>query len=52
MYSYWSVFLGGIQLGINAKGERLRHWYDALKQPDQTHERWHSLSAEHMPDVD
>ena len=50
----WSLGFraGGIQLGISAKGERLKHWYDALKHPDQTHECWHALSAEDMPDVE
>lgn len=42
---------GGVQLGINSKGERLKHWFDALKYPDQKYERWHKLSAELIPEV-
>jgi len=37
---------GGIQLGINAKGECLRHWFETLKEVNQVHERWHVLSHE------
>ncbi|KAL4223051.1 Double C2-like domain-containing protein beta [Mactra antiquata] len=44
-------FIGGVQLGINSKGERLKHWFDALKYPDQKYERWHILSAELIPEV-
>ena len=42
---------GGVQLGINSKGERLKHWFETLKQPDQKHEYWHVLSAELIPEV-
>ena len=44
-------FIGGVQLGINAKGERLKHWFDTLKSTDQKYERWHILSAELIPEV-
>lgn len=44
-------FIGGVQLGINSKGERLKHWFDTLKYPDQKYERWHVLSAELVPEV-
>lgn len=37
---------GGVQLGINAKGERLRHWFETLKNIDKRFERWHTLSEE------
>ncbi|KAL3856404.1 hypothetical protein ACJMK2_011169, partial [Sinanodonta woodiana] len=43
-------FIGGVQLSINSKGERLKHWYDALKNPNQRIERWHTLSAEMIPE--
>ncbi|XP_022085712.1 double C2-like domain-containing protein beta isoform X2 [Acanthaster planci] len=39
-------YIGGIQLGINAKGERLRHWFETLKHTDRRFERWHTLSDE------
>ncbi|XP_071181463.1 rabphilin-3A-like isoform X2 [Mytilus galloprovincialis] len=44
-------FVGGVQLGINSKGERLKHWFDTLKTTDQKYERWHTLSAELIPEV-
>ncbi|KAK3086805.1 hypothetical protein FSP39_023732 [Pinctada imbricata] len=44
-------FVGGVQLGINAKGERLKHWFDTLKNPDHKFERWHILAAELIPEV-
>ncbi|KAL5017555.1 hypothetical protein ScPMuIL_007144 [Solemya velum] len=44
-------FIGGVQLGINSKGERLKHWFDTLKNPDQSFEHWHTLSAELIPEV-
>ncbi|XP_070203973.1 rabphilin-3A-like [Littorina saxatilis] len=45
-------FIGGVQLGINAKGERLKHWFDTLKNPDREFRRWHVLSAELTPEPD
>ncbi|KAJ8312998.1 hypothetical protein KUTeg_010371 [Tegillarca granosa] len=44
-------FIGGVQLGINSKGERLKHWFDTLKNPNQKFEHWHTLSAELVPEV-
>lgn len=44
-------FIGGVQLGINAKGERLKHWFETLKTPDREFRRWHILSAELTPEV-
>lgn len=35
--------LGGCQLGIQAKGECLKHWYECLKNKDKKIERWHVL---------
>lgn len=37
---------GGCQLGITAKGERLKHWYECLKNKDKKIERWHTLFNE------
>lgn len=37
---------GGVVLGINAKGERLKHWFDCLKNKDKRVERWHTLTNE------
>ncbi|XP_071502025.1 rabphilin-3A-like [Diadema antillarum] len=39
-------YIGGVQLGINSKGERLRHWFETLKGVDKKYERWHTLSDE------
>ncbi|CAO2644233.1 Double C2-like domain-containing protein beta [Lemmus lemmus] len=39
-------FIGGVVLGINAKGERLKHWFDCLKNKDKRIERWHTLTNE------
>ncbi|KFR15797.1 Rabphilin-3A, partial [Opisthocomus hoazin] len=40
-------YIGGCQLGITAKGERLKHWYECLKNKDKKIERWHTLQNEH-----
>ncbi|XP_047238442.1 rabphilin-3A-like isoform X3 [Girardinichthys multiradiatus] len=39
-------YIGGCQLGITAKGERLKHWYECLKNKDKKIERWHTLVNE------
>ncbi|XP_065117946.1 rabphilin-3A isoform X1 [Paramisgurnus dabryanus] len=39
-------YIGGCQLGITAKGERLKHWYECLKNKDKKIERWHALVNE------
>ncbi|XP_058512619.1 rabphilin-3A [Ochotona princeps] len=39
-------YIGGCQLGISAKGERLKHWYECLKNKDKRIERWHQLQNE------
>ncbi|CAB1419144.1 unnamed protein product [Pleuronectes platessa] len=36
-------FIGGCQLGIQAKGECLKHWYECLKNKDKKIECWHVL---------
>ncbi|KAA8578852.1 hypothetical protein FQN60_005320 [Etheostoma spectabile] len=42
-------YIGGCQLGITAKGERLKHWYECLKNKDKRIERWHTLySGNHV----
>lgn len=41
-----SLFSGGVSLGINANGERLKHWFDCLKNKDKKIERWHTLTNE------
>jgi hypothetical protein len=33
-------------LGITAKGEQLKHWYECLKNKDKKIERWHTLLNE------
>ena len=40
--------VGGIQLGINTKGDCLRHWFETLKDVNRVHERWHVLSSEQL----
>lgn len=45
-YSPLSSLTGGCQLGITAKGERLKHWYECLKNKDKKIERWHTLYNE------
>lgn len=40
------LFSGGVSLGINANGERLKHWFDCLKNKDKKIERWHTLTNE------
>ena len=39
------VFIGGIIVGISAKGARLQHWIDMIKHPGQTTTQTHFLSA-------
>nr|XP_020443793.1 rabphilin-3A-like isoform X2 [Monopterus albus] len=39
-------FIGGCQLGIQAKGECLKHWYECLKSKDKKTERWHVLLSD------
>uniref|UniRef100_A0A673J5E0 Double C2-like domains, beta n=1 Tax=Sinocyclocheilus rhinocerous TaxID=307959 RepID=A0A673J5E0_9TELE len=43
-------FIGGVSLGINANGERLKHWFDCLKNKDKKIERWHTLTNE-LPEI-
>ncbi|XP_044870464.1 double C2-like domain-containing protein alpha [Mauremys mutica] len=39
-------FIGGATLGLDSKGERLRHWLGCLQSPDQRWEQWHTLTNE------
>lgn len=41
--SHMCLPTGGCQLGIQAKGECLKHWYECLKNKDKKIERWHVL---------
>lgn len=43
-----SAPLGGIVLGMNAKGNRLQHWSDMIKSPGQAHAKIHYLSANYI----
>ncbi|KAM9858976.1 rabphilin-3A-like [Aulostomus maculatus] len=45
-------YIGGCQLGITAKGERLKHWYECLKNKDKKIERWHTLANENHTSSD
>ncbi|CAL7948960.1 unnamed protein product [Xylocopa violacea] len=42
-------YLGGLELGCNSKGARLRHWVDAIKFPDHRHRAWHNLIDTILP---
>ncbi|XP_046410620.1 rabphilin-3A isoform X3 [Neodiprion fabricii] len=42
-------YLGGLILSCSSKGERLRHWIDAIKFPDHRHQAWHSLQEDPIP---
>uniref|UniRef100_A0A672T9C2 Rabphilin-3A-like n=1 Tax=Sinocyclocheilus grahami TaxID=75366 RepID=A0A672T9C2_SINGR len=45
-------FIGGCQLGITAKGECLKHWYECLKNKDKKIERWHVLLNQNNTEAD
>ncbi|KAK7125296.1 hypothetical protein R3I93_020852 [Phoxinus phoxinus] len=45
-------FIGGCQLGITAKGECLKHWYECLKNKDKKIERWHVLLNQNNVEAD
>ncbi|XP_013782034.1 rabphilin-3A-like [Limulus polyphemus] len=38
-------YIGGLQLSIHSKGDRLQHWVETLKNPDRRIEQWHKLSG-------
>lgn len=35
--------IGNLKLGQRSKGNELKHFYSALKNPDMYHEQWHDL---------
>ncbi|XP_043943869.1 double C2-like domain-containing protein alpha isoform X2 [Protopterus annectens] len=39
-------FIGGVTLGMNAKGECLKHWFECIKNKDKKVEHWHTLTNE------
>ncbi|XP_063285134.1 double C2-like domain-containing protein alpha [Pelobates fuscus] len=39
-------FIGGVTLGINSKGECLKHWMECLSSSNQRIEHWHTLTNE------
>lgn len=45
-------YIGGVQLGYLAKGDRRQHWIDAIDNPDQLVERWHILSETQFSEDD
>ncbi|KAK2841495.1 hypothetical protein Q7C36_013074 [Tachysurus vachellii] len=45
-------FIGGVELGINAKGERLKHWFECLKYKGKKVEYWHTLTQQGAPSSD
>ncbi|XP_071041982.1 rabphilin-3A [Parasteatoda tepidariorum] len=38
------LYIGGLALNMQSKGERLRHWLDVMSNPNRRIERWHPLS--------
>lgn len=57
MYLLFSCFClalvsGGVELGINASGQRLRHWFDCLKNKGKKVEYWHTLTQQGAPSSD
>uniref|UniRef100_H0X589 Double C2 domain alpha n=1 Tax=Otolemur garnettii TaxID=30611 RepID=H0X589_OTOGA len=42
-------FIGGVSLGLGARGEARKHWSDCLQQLDTALERWHTLTSELPP---
>lgn len=40
---------GGVELGINAKGVRLKHWFECLKHIGKKVEYWHTLTQQGAP---
>ena len=41
---------GGVHLSINSKGEKLKRWYEMLRNPDTKYEKWHGLVDEEFHD--
>ncbi|GIY90897.1 rabphilin-3A [Caerostris darwini] len=38
------LYIGGLALNLQSKGDRLRHWLDVMENPNRRIERWHPLS--------
>uniref|UniRef100_A0A3P9LJQ4 Double C2-like domains, delta n=2 Tax=Oryzias TaxID=8089 RepID=A0A3P9LJQ4_ORYLA len=45
-------FIGGVELGINASGQRLKHWFECLKNKGKKVEYWHTLTQQGAPSTD
>ncbi|XP_018551280.1 double C2-like domains, delta isoform X1 [Lates calcarifer] len=45
-------FIGGVELGINASGQRLKHWFECLKNKGKKVEYWHTLTQQGAPSSD
>ncbi|TKS68177.1 Double C2-like domain-containing protein beta [Collichthys lucidus] len=45
-------FIGGVELGINASGQRLKHWFECLKNKGKKVEHWHTLTQQGAPSGD
>ncbi|CAG5939796.1 unnamed protein product [Menidia menidia] len=45
-------FIGGVELGINANGQRLKHWFECLKNKGKKVEFWHTLTQQGAPSSD
>ncbi|XP_063076478.1 double C2-like domains, delta [Engraulis encrasicolus] len=45
-------FIGGVELGINAKGEKLKHWFECLKFSGKKVEYWHALTQQGAPSIE
>ncbi|XP_068176658.1 double C2-like domains, gamma isoform X1 [Antennarius striatus] len=45
-------FIGGVELGINASGQRLKHWFECLKNKGKKVEFWHTLTQQGAPSSD
>ncbi|XP_065814121.1 double C2-like domains, gamma [Labrus bergylta] len=45
-------FIGGVELGINASGQRLKHWFECLKNKGKKVEHWHTLTQQGAPSSD
>lgn len=37
---------GTMSLGVSSEGEKLRHWFNCLKHPNQQFDNWHTLLSE------
>ncbi|CAI9715995.1 double C2-like domain-containing protein beta isoform X1 [Octopus vulgaris] len=42
-------FIGGLEFGSQSKGDKLQHWYEMLRNPDQKVEYWHTLTPDFCP---